>query len=141
MVPGARDQFRTRCGGNRTRASAQVSTPRHPRFVGRLSAWMTSCLIVEDDSQLAALLAQHLAARGMECSLAETLAEARRQLAARSFDVVVADLNLRDGRGLRVFDGIPTAERPPLVVMTGEASVELAVDALRLGAIDFLLKP
>jgi DNA-binding NtrC family response regulator len=79
---------------------------------------------------------------GFEVLQATTLAEARRHLAERRVDVVFVDLGLPDGHGLELIRQEETPEsRPDVVVITGNATVESAVDALRQGVLDFLSKP
>ena len=71
-----------------------------------------------------------------------TLAEGRRTLAAEEVDLVLLDIALPDGSGLdelRRIAGQPLA--PPVVMLTGLTDVRLAVDAIRSGASDYLVKP
>ena len=79
--------------------------------------------------------------RGSVWSTATTLATAREEIARQEPDVLLVDLQLPDGSGL---DLVPPADGrlpPGIIFITGHASVDLAVEALRLGASDFLTKP
>jgi len=72
---------------------------------------------------------------------AHTLAEARALMALRAPDIVLADLRLPDGSGADLLEGLEGTAVPELVLITGHASVETAVDVLRRGAVDYLTKP
>jgi two-component system repressor protein LuxO len=99
-------------------------------------------LIVEDSASLALGYAAQLEDAGHEVSLCETLAEARRALAADLFDVVLLDLQLPDGDGLTLFGALPESKSSPsVIVVTADGSLNRAITAMRLGAYDFLVKP
>jgi two-component system response regulator AtoC len=98
-------------------------------------------LIVEDDPDFRASLAALVSREGYETSQAASLEEARAALAAHPPDLALVDLGLPDGSGLELLrqdDGNRSAE---LVVVTGNATIETAVAALREGALDYLVKP
>jgi DNA-binding NtrC family response regulator len=99
-----------------------------------------SALIVEDDADFRASLARLVEREGYATREAATLARARSELAGRVPDVVLVDLGLPDGGGLEL---LRDPELPPVefVVITGNATVETAVEALRSGALDYLTKP
>lgn len=98
-------------------------------------------LIVEDSASLALGYAAQLEDVGHEVSLCETLAAARREIAAEAFDVVLLDLQLPDGDGLSLFDGFSGSSNPTVIVVTADGSLSRAIAAMRLGAYDFLVKP
>jgi DNA-binding NtrC family response regulator len=104
---------------------------------------MTSAkvLIVEDSASLALGYAAQLEDAGHELSLCETLAAARREVTAQTFDVILLDLQLPDGDGLTFFDALPPSGAPSVVVITADGSLSRAINAMRLGAYDFLVKP
>ena len=104
---------------------------------------MTSAkvLIVEDSASLALGYAAQLEDAGHEVSLCETLAAARREIAAQFFDVILLDLQLPDGDGLTLFDALPITAAPSVIVITADGSLSRAISAMRLGAYDFLVKP
>jgi DNA-binding NtrC family response regulator len=98
-------------------------------------------LIVEDDPDFRASLAALVSREGYETAEAATLAEARAALAAAPPHLALVDLGLPDGSGIELLrheEGMPPVE---LVVITGNATVETAVEALRQGALDYLVKP
>jgi two-component system response regulator AtoC len=72
---------------------------------------------------------------------ANTLKEARTEIAANPPDILLVDLHLPDGSGLSLLEGLEPATAPEVVLITGSASVETAVDALRRGVADYLTKP
>ncbi len=100
-----------------------------------------SVLVVDDEAMLRRRLAAHLDALGADVTGVETLAAARNQLADLEFDFVLLDIHLPDGVGLDLLRtrAIPTTTG--VVVMTAQGGVEGAVEAMRLGALDYLVKP
>jgi DNA-binding NtrC family response regulator len=98
-------------------------------------------LIVDDDAQTREALAAVVAEDGLTTAQAGDLREARIQLIRQMPDVVFTDLKLPDGSGTDLFQDLDPRSGVELVVITGHASVETAVDALKSGAIDYLVKP
>ena len=102
---------------------------------------MELALIVDDDADAAEMLAHLIEAEGYSAAVAHTLAEARQQMAAQTPDLVLLDLRLPDGSGLSLFDERPLLDNSEVVLMTGHATLETSIEALRLGAADYLVKP
>ncbi|MCC7079699.1 MAG: sigma-54-dependent Fis family transcriptional regulator [Burkholderiales bacterium] len=103
---------------------------------------MPHTLIVEDDPDSADMLAELIKSEGFSTATAHTLSEARQQLALREPDLVLLDLVLPDGNGMDLFADRPEAFAGSEVVMiTGHASLDTSIQALRLGATDYLVKP
>ena len=100
-----------------------------------------SILVIEDDKLLCRRVAAYLESRGGEVMSAASLEEARNLLADFSFDVVLSDIHLPDGNGLDLLKGKAYPATTRVLVMTAEGGVETAVEAMRLGAADFLTKP
>jgi DNA-binding NtrC family response regulator len=99
-------------------------------------------LLVEDRDSLRRLLARALADDGYEVAPAATGGDAVRLLGERPFDLVLTDLKLPDRSGLEVLAASRRAQpQVPVVVLTGYGSVGAAVEAMKLGAYDFLEKP
>jgi len=99
-------------------------------------------LIVDDEPDICELLAITL--EGMEISsrTAHDLAQARRELGDGRIDLCLTDMRLPDGDGLELVDWMQThAEGVPVAVITAHGNVESAVQALKLGAFDFVSKP
>ncbi len=99
-------------------------------------------LVVDDEASIHELIAEYLRGRGWTVDVARDGREARALLATGRYHLLLTDLKLPDCDGL---DLVRHAGRrlPPVpgVVMTGYATVEHVVRALRLGAADFVLKP
>ena len=100
---------------------------------------MPHALIVDDDVGFQLGLADAVRLEGFTTATAASLEEARRQLAASAPDVLFIDLNLPDGSGLDLLQEMETI--PETVLVTGQASMETAVQALRRGVADYLTKP
>ena len=98
-------------------------------------------LIVEDEHEAAQALAEVIRAEGFRTAIAGTLAEARQQLVLRTPDVVLLDLILPDGNGMELFGERDEFGNVEVVLMTGHATLETSIQALRLGAADYLIKP
>lgn len=98
-------------------------------------------LIVEDERDAAQALAEVIRAEGFRTAIAGTLAEARQQLLLRTPDVVLLDLVLPDGNGMELFGERDEFGNVEVVLMTGHATLETSIQALRLGAADYLIKP
>ena len=101
-------------------------------------------LLVEDQPEVRQLVAGLVRTRGAECDTAASVEEARRLLARKSYGLLFVDVILPDGSGLSLRERLPhgtTGEEPLMVVITGCADVEVAVRALRAGAVDFIPKP
>jgi len=99
-------------------------------------------LILEDDASLSAIVQEVLEERGHEVGVVGSLAAARERLAAVDFDVALLDLQLPDGSGLDILKEI-TRDGPSIeaIVLTGHADLRTAVEAMKLGAYDYLSKP
>ena len=99
-------------------------------------------LVVEDDKNALAALAELVADEGFAVETAASVRTARARLVTRTPDVVLLDLILPDGTGfdlIQDFQG--QTDRVEIVVITGHASVSTAIEALRHGASDYLTKP
>ena len=97
-------------------------------------------LIVDDDPEVLRVLGEFVAREGFAVSCAPTLEQAREQIAGAELDILLVDIQLPDGSGLELLEGLEPAD-PEIVLITGQASVETAVEALRRGACDYLTKP
>jgi len=102
-----------------------------------------AALLVEDNSSHAELIADELelALTGWTLDLAPTLADARAKFGSRAYDLFVFDFRLPDGDGIELLRevrhlGIDT----PTIFVTTASSAKLAVDAMKIGADDYLVK-
>ena len=98
-------------------------------------------LVVEDEGDLASALADHLAAQGHAVDLAADLATAADALAGVDYDLLLLDLHLPDGSGLSLFSEELLLNNVQVALVTGHATLETSIQALRLGAADYLVKP
>ena len=102
---------------------------------------MPRALLVDDDLSFLMGVAELVGREGFEVATANDLKQARAALEAHTPDVVIADLMLPDGRGIELLGDLPTGARTELIVITGHASVESVIEALRAGVLDYLTKP
>jgi len=103
---------------------------------------MLNVLVVEDEQDLCALLAETLADEGYAVACAKDGAEGLAAAAATPFDVVLADLRLPKIDGLTLFRRLRVeSPKTDVIVMTGDAAVKEAVALLKEGAFDYLTKP
>lgn len=98
-------------------------------------------LIVEDTESLALLYQSYLIPTGMHSDVAYTGQEALDYLASNKPDLIMLDVMLPDMSGMDILAQLPVNDRPKVVVLTAHASKEMAVDAIRYGAADFIEKP
>jgi DNA-binding NtrC family response regulator len=99
-------------------------------------------LIVEDEPALARNIASFLGGGGFEVRSAASGEDALRELESFKPDVILLDFNLPGMNGLKAFEHMRDIDpRVKVVMMTGHASVELAVEAMKAGAYDFVTKP
>jgi len=101
-------------------------------------------LIVEDEPSFLSALSEIVRREGFDVSEAQTLAEARARLAEGRPDVLLLDLHLPDGPGLDLLtpsESESLTSNTEVVLITGLATVETAVEALRRGVADYLSKP
>jgi two-component system response regulator TctD len=99
-------------------------------------------LIVEDNEELATLLARGLQAAGHENDVLHTAGDARAALSTTRYAAVILDLGLPDGDGLAILREIRHRNDPiPVLVLTARGSVDDRVGGLRSGADDYLVKP
>jgi len=119
-------------------------SPCAPGSIGASAPRVTPgrVLLVDDEPLLLRSLARILRADGHQVRLAGSIPEAERQLTDPELDVVLLDLRIGSESGLDLLDRAK-AERPELeiIMMTGHASIETAVGAMRRGALDYLAKP
>lgn len=99
-------------------------------------------LVVEDNEELAGLLASGLRTAGFDIDILATAGEARAALGVTRYAAVVLDLGLPDEDGLSILRDVRARNDPiPVVVLTARAGVKDRVAGLRAGADDYLVKP
>ena len=101
-----------------------------------------SLLIVEDDKSFLQRLARAMEGRGFTVTTAESVADGLTQLETTSPAFAVVDMRLEDGNGLDVISALKR-RRPDAraIILTGYGNIATAVNAVKLGAVDYLAKP
>jgi two-component system, NtrC family, response regulator AtoC len=102
---------------------------------------MSHVLAVDDDPNFLSALAELVEGQGFTTQTAGTLRDAHVLIGQRTPDIALVDLYLPDGKGIELLSGQAPGAATKFVFMTGYADVESAVEALRLGASDYLTKP
>jgi two-component system response regulator AtoC len=104
-----------------------------------------SILLADDEEKILKTLGRALRDDGHEVVTASNARDAARALSERAFDLLVIDFLMPDRTGLDVIREMaastPEGERPAIVMMTAHGSIESAVEAMKLGARDYLQKP
>lgn len=100
-----------------------------------------SVLVVEDDTLLRKQILAYLESLGTDATGAATLTAARQFLAELEFDFALLDVHLPDGLGTELLKAKSFSPATGVIVMTGDSGVTGAVEAMRLGALDYLAKP
>jgi two-component system response regulator RegA len=99
-------------------------------------------LLVDDDETFSSVLARALGRRGYRVSQANSFQDALERLAAEVPERAIVDLNLGERSGLQLIPALRQA-RPDMqiLVLTGYSSIATAVEAIKLGAVNYLCKP
>ncbi len=104
-----------------------------------------SVLLVDDETKIRVALASALREEGHEVLATGSPREAQQLLSQRLFDVLVVDNLMPELTGLDLIREIaaatPLADRPQMIMMTAHATIESAIEAMKLGASDYLQKP
>lgn len=113
-------------------------------FFGRLSNFMAKIIIIDDERGIRNTLREILADEGHEVEVAENGKQGLEMAQAKAYDLIFSDIKMPEMDGLELLkalkEGEETAETP-VVMISGHGDVETAVQALKMGAYDFLLKP
>lgn len=103
---------------------------------------MNHILVVDDDPNTLASVARAFRLAGYEATVCDSAPRALQLMAATRFDVVLSDVVMPGMDGITMLEQLRAAGVPtPVVMISGQANVEMAVRATRLGAVDFLEKP
>jgi DNA-binding NtrC family response regulator len=102
-------------------------------------------LLVDDEEQILKTIGRALRDEGYDVQVTSSGRKARALLSEKSFDLVVVDNRMPELSGLELIRElaatIPEGERPEILMMTAHATVESAIEAMKLGAFDYLQKP
>ena len=102
---------------------------------------MPHALVVDDDVDSANSLRDLIASESFTVAVAHNLRDARRQISLQQPDMLLLDLRLPDGSGMELLADPLLLANSEVVLCTGHASIETSIQALRLGAADYLVKP
>ena len=103
---------------------------------------MLSILIVEDDITFSLMLTTWLGKKGFVVRSSSSVSDAKRRLGEEAFDLVISDLRLPDSDGIDLLKWLnSTHPSIPLIMMTSYAEIQTAVQAMKLGAADYIAKP
>lgn len=104
---------------------------------------MAKLLIVDDEKNLRLVVQKEMSRQGHEVETAENGEAAWEKLEQQDFDVVLCDINMPrlDGMGLLRRMDEKIQNPPEIIMLTGQATVESAIEAMKLGAYDYLTKP
>src|SRR6266851_5594196 len=99
-------------------------------------------LVVDDEEVVRSVVLEVLEGMGFAVGPADSLGEARKQLAAAAWDLLVVDKNLPDGSGLALVHELGARDvDAQILVMSGYATISSAVEALQAGVADYVVKP
>ena len=99
-------------------------------------------LVIDDEPDICELLSLTLGRMDIQTETAMDVSSAKSFLQSRSFDLCLTDMRLPDGDGLELVEWMQVnAPGVPVAVITAHGNVETAVQALKLGAFDFISKP
>lgn len=99
-------------------------------------------LLVDDEKEFLEVMSDRMKARGMDVSTAESAQEALQKVEAGGYDAIVLDLQMPGVDGIETLKALKK-NRPELqvILLSGHATLEKGVEAMKLGAMDFLEKP
>jgi DNA-binding NtrC family response regulator len=110
-----------------------------------MAASAGSILLVDDEERILKTIGRALRDEGHDVYVTSSGKKARSLLSERSFDVVVVDNRMPDVSGLELIRDVAQStlevDRPEILMMTAHATVESAIEAMKLGAFDYLQKP
>lgn len=101
----------------------------------------SNLLLLEDEPLLRRRIASQLEQLGLEVTAVGTIADAKKALGNLEFEFALLDVNLPDGRSLSLLQEKVIPANVVVIVMTAEGGVSGAVEAMRCGAADYLVKP
>src|ERR1044072_9715901 len=120
----------------------QTRSERHAQSNGHRGGATPRVLVVDDEENVRVTTAAILEQEGYDVATASDGREALEMVARKHFDLVLTDLRMEDMDGIALLHDLQT-QHPNLVtiVLTGYASIESSIDALRQGVYDYLVKP
>ncbi len=113
-------------------------------FFSKKAKKMAKLLIIDDERGIRNTLREILADEGYEVEVAENGKQGLEMAQAKAYDLIFSDIKMPEMDGMEVLAALKNADEPadcPVVMITGHGDVETAVQALKAGAYDFLVKP
>jgi DNA-binding NtrC family response regulator len=99
-------------------------------------------LLVDDEKEFLEAMAERMTVRGIEVSTASSASEAIRLAEKESFDAIIVDLMMPEMDGLEALKLLKKkSPESEVILLTGHATLEKGIEAMKLGAVDFLEKP
>ncbi|MFZ1985614.1 MAG: response regulator [Desulfatitalea sp.] len=99
-------------------------------------------LLVDDEKEFLTVMSERMTARGMDVTTADSAQEALQQVESGTYDAIVLDLKMPGMDGIETLKAIkmrnPTLQ---VILLTGHATLEKGIEAMKLGAMDFVEKP
>ena len=119
----------------KVRAESDARTPARTRRPARI-------LVVDDEAHVRSMIGATLERQGYDVIMASCGREAFESLELNSFDLVLTDIVMQDGNGIVLLERVH-AQQPqlPVVMVTAIHDISVAIDSMRRGAYDYLLKP
>lgn len=103
---------------------------------------MPSVLIIEDDLTFSLMLTTWLGKKGFEVKTVASVGDAKRRIETGGCDLILSDLRLPDGDGIELLKWVKEKHSSlPVIMMTSYADIQTAVQAIKLGAADYIAKP
>ena len=102
---------------------------------------MPDTLIVDDDRDFILSFSELVRREGFEVVTAGSIAEAREKITGNVFRLVITDLSLPDGSGISLLKDLTDQPQTDVIMVTGQSTLDTAIEAIRLGALDYLTKP
>jgi DNA-binding NtrC family response regulator len=102
----------------------------------------TKVLLVDDEEEFTAILSERMKARGLDVDVASTGPSATQKVKEKSYDAIILDLAMPEMDGIATMKHL-LKENPDLQVifLTGHATLEKGIEAVKLGAVEFMEKP
>jgi DNA-binding NtrC family response regulator len=99
-------------------------------------------LIVDDELEFSAVVAERLKGRGFDADTAESGMEAISRVKERRYDAIILDLAMPEMDGIETLKQLLEIDKDlQIILLTGRATVQKGIEAMKLGAVDFLEKP
>ena len=99
-------------------------------------------LIIDDEQNLTYFMKEGLQQKGYGVQISHSISEGRESLKKFFPDLLILDLNLPDGHGLDLYSELKTkGENIPTIIITAHSSIQSVIDAMKLGADEYISKP